>query len=128
MKSLLVRTGARAPRVLPPTLALYVWGEHGLKQSLDLAADEIAAIKPDALVLHAGPVELKRSLEAVVKLAHERHPGVRIWVGVGLDGTVGQWRNGTRSAANVIDPLVGVALLCERLKIVVIVWNGESEW
>ena len=125
---LLQHTGAGEPREVPPTLGLYVWGSHGLLEALDDARDEIDAIRPDALVLHGPPSELCRSLVSLVGIARQRHPWTRVWIGCGMDGTVGQWRRGKRTAAEVVAPLVAVAKLCESAGVEGIVWNGESEW
>lgn len=128
MKSLNCRTGAGDPSLLVPNVFLYVWGTHGLRRALDDARDEIALINPGAIILHAGPRELARELESCVMDVRERHSSVRVSVGVGLDGTVGDWRDGDRTAEQVIDPLVKVARICEKLKVQMIVWNGETEW
>lgn len=125
---LLQHNGRGEPVEVPPTLGLYVWGSRGLLAALDAARDEIDAIRPDVLVLHGPPSELLRSLVSLVGLARQRHPWARVWIGCGMDGTVGQWRRGKRTADDVIAPLVGVAALCERAGVECIVWNGESEW
>lgn len=129
MKSLLQHNGRGEPVEMRPGLIVYVWGSHGLLAALDAARDEIDAIRPDAIVLHASPSELLRDLRRAVSRTRQRHPSARVWVGVGLDGTVGQWRQGERTAAQVVDPLRNVAALCESLAgIEVVVWNGESQW
>ena len=122
------RTGNSAPRAMSQGLGLYVWSASGIAAALDAAHDEIESIAPAFIVLHDGPTSLLRSLPSLVARVRRRHPSVRIWVGVGLDGTVGQWRKGERTATQVIEPLRKVAELCERLTIETIVWNGESQW
>jgi peptidoglycan hydrolase-like protein with peptidoglycan-binding domain len=128
MKNLVCRTGNDAPRELARMLALYVWSEHGLIRGLNDARNELDAIRPDAIVLHASPREIKAVGRLAIETARQRHPWARIWLGVGIDGTVGQWRRGERTAANVVDPLLDVALLAERMGVEGVVWNGESEW
>ena len=125
---LLQHNGRGEPREVPASLGLYVWGSRGLLAALDAARDEIDAVRPDVLVLHGPPSELSRSLVSLVGLARQRHPWARVWIGCGLDGTVGQWRRGKRTAAQVIEPLRAVAALCERAGVEAIVWNGESQW
>lgn len=122
------RTGNGTPRDMAQGLGLYVWSSAGIVDALAAAHDEIDAINPAFVVLHDNPSSLLRSLPSIVSRVRRRHPSVRIWVGVGLDGTVGQWRHGERTAAQVIEPLRKVAELCERLTIETIVWNGESQW
>ena len=125
---LLQHNGRGEPVEVPPTLGLYVWGSRGLLAALDAARDEIDAIRPDVLVLHGPPSELSRSLVSLVGLARQRHPWARVWIGCGMDGTVGQWRQNKRTTGEVISPLRKVGEYCERASVECIVWNGESQW
>lgn len=125
---LLQHNGRGEPVEVRPGLMVYVWGSHGLLAALDAARDELDAIRPAGVVLHASPSELLRDLRRAVSRTRQRHPSARVWVGVGLDGTVGQWRQGERTADDVIAPLRRVAELCESLAVEVVVWNGESQW
>jgi hypothetical protein len=128
MNALKQHTGNGQPVDMRGGLGLYVWGEHGLLASLDAARDEIDAIRPAILVLHAAPSVLLSDLRRAVSRVRQRHPYARVWVGCGLDGTVGDWRQGKRADERVIDPLRAVAALCEALAVEVVVWNGESQW
>lgn len=128
MKPLICRTGNDAPRELLPMLAVYVWSEQGLIRGLNEGRNELDLIKPEVIVLHASPLELKAVGKLAIETARQRHPWARIWLGCGIDGTVGQWRRGMRTAANVVDPLLDVALLAERMAVEGVMWNGESEW
>lgn len=126
--SLKQHSGNGSPREIAQEHGLYVWGERGLLASLDLARDEIDAIRPAILVLHAAPSSLVRDLRIAVSRVRQRHPYARVWVGCGMDGTVGEWREARRTDEQVIAPLRAVAELCEQHAVEVIVWNGESQW
>lgn len=128
MKPLLQHNGRGEPVAVAQGLGLYVWGERGLLASLDAARDEIDAIRPAIVVLHASPSSLLRDLRVAVSRVRQRHPYARVWVGCGMDGTVGDWRSATRIDEQVVAPLRSVAALCEALAIEAIVWNGESQW
>jgi hypothetical protein len=109
-------------------LGVYVWGERGLLASLDAARDELDAIRPAIIVLHASPSSLVANIRVAVSRVRQRHPYARVWVGCGIDGTAGEWREARRTDAQVIAPLRDVAMLCEALAIECVVWNGESQW
>ena len=126
--SLKQHTGNGQPVDTRPGLGLYVWGEQGLLASLDAARDELDAIRPAIVVLHASPSGLLSSLRTAVSRVRQRHPFARVWVGCGLDGTAGEWRQGKRTDEQVIAPLRSVAALCEALAVECVVWNGESQW
>ena len=121
-------TGNGQPVDMAQGLALYVWGEGKLLDSLDAARDEIDAIRPAIVVLHASPSALLRDLRVAVSRVRQRHHYARVWVGCGMDGTVGEWREARRLDEQVVAPLRSVAALCEALAVEVIVWNGESQW
>lgn len=122
------RTGSGAPRDVKGGLFLYLWGGDGLTAAVDNARNEIDLIAPQAVILHDNPSTLLATLARNVREVRRRHPNVRVFVGVGGDGTVGMWRKGTRTAAQVIAPMRAVAKLCEQLAVEVIVWNCESQW
>lgn len=128
MTKLKQHSGNGTPREVELDHSLYVWGEDGLLVSLERARDEIDAIRPAIIVLHDSPTALLRDLRTAVSRVRQRHPYARVWVGCGMDGTVGQWRQGERTDAQVIAPLRAVAELCEFLAVETIVWNGESQW
>jgi hypothetical protein len=121
-------SGNGTPREVVQDHALYVWGESGLLASLDLARDEIDALRPAIVVLHDRPTVLLRDLRIAVSRVRQRHPYARVWVGCGMDGTAGEWREAKRTDEQVIAPLRSVAALCEQLAVECIVWNGESQW
>lgn len=121
-------TGNGQPVSMAQGLGLYVWGEHGLLAALDAARDDIDAIRPAIVVLHAAPSSLLSDLRRAVSRVRQRHPYARVWVGCGMDGTVGEWREARRTDEQVIAPLRSVAALCEQLTIECVVWNGESQW
>jgi len=128
LKPLLQHNGRGEPVAVAQGLGLYVWGERGLLASLDAARDEIDAIRPAIVILHASPSTLLRDLRVAVSRVRQRHHFARVWVGCGMDGTVGDWRELRRLDEQVVAPLRSVAALCEALAIECIVWNGESQW
>lgn len=128
MATLRQRTGNGQPVDMRGGLGVYVWGERGLLASLDAARDELDAIRPAIIVLHASPSALVANLRVAVSRVRQRHPYARVWVGCGIDGTAGEWREARRTDAQVIAPLRDVAMLCEALAIECVVWNGESQW
>lgn len=128
MATLRQRTGNGQPVDMRGGLGVYVWGERGLLASLDAARDELDAIRPAIIVLHASPSSLVANLRVAVSRVRQRHPYARVWVGCGIDGTAGEWREARRTDAQVIAPMRDVAMLCEALAIECVVWNGESQW
>lgn len=128
MATLRQRTGNGQPVDMRGGLGVYVWGERGLLASLDAARDELDAIRPAIIVLHASPSSLVANLRVAVSRVRQRHPYARVWVGCGIDGTAGEWREARRTDAQAIAPLRDVAMLCEALAIECVVWNGESQW
>jgi hypothetical protein len=143
--ALRVITGDGAPSTIPPGHIVYTWAGDGrtnagaapgaLRAALEDARDELLAIRPDGVCVHGAPSQLLSrgddGLTAIEWCAPEIRallPGVRIWVGVGGDGWIGQLRAGKATRAQVMQPLQRVAALARQLGAESIVWNFESQW
>ena len=142
-----VQNGAGEDAFLEAALAVYVWAaddatNDGAKPGKLLAAladgrDELLRIKPDAVVLHASPSTLmsrphkgdnRTQLELAVIAVRELLPGVRVWLGVGCDGWVDEWRAGKATSAQVQGPLMACGALAHQLGVEVCIWNIEGQW
>lgn len=143
--ALRVITGDGTPSTIPPGHIVYTWAGDSrtntgatpgaLRAALEDARDELLAIRPDGVCVHGAPSQLLSrgddGLTAIEWCAREIRallPGVRIWVGVGGDGWIGQLRAGKATRAQVMQPLQRVAVLARQLGAEAIVWNFESEW
>lgn len=130
---------------LAPGLIVYLWsGDQvtndgkrpgNLRAAFEDARDELLTIKPDGVCIHAPPsgllargVDGVRALDWVVREVRALLPGVRIWVGVGADGTVDDWRAARATQAQVLAPLREVAAVGALLGAEAIVWNCEAGW
>lgn len=137
--------GDGSATTLAPGVLVYVWSEDqetnegkrpgNLRAAFEDARDELLIIKPDGVCIHASPSGLLargadgvRALDWVVREVRALLPGVRVWVGVGADGWVDDWRAGKATQAQVLTPLRDVALVCARLAVEAIVWNCEVGW
>ena len=131
--SLAVRTGDGREATIDPTLAVYCWHSGGIAEAVRLSVADLRTVRPDAVVLHSGSADLLANLRraaAATRLALESSPSiVRIWVGLGIDGTIAAWRAGKLTTAQVVTRYAEVAALCESLGYVeVLMLNGESKW
>lgn len=113
---------------LVPSVAAYVYGSGNLLENARAAADEVDYVRPDILILHGGPSQLRAHLQAAIDFVRRAHPFARVWAGIGWDGTAKQWREGERSADAVLDPLVRAADICHRWGVEGIVHNAEAGW
>ncbi|MFO0559078.1 MAG: peptidoglycan-binding domain-containing protein [Polyangiales bacterium] len=130
---------------LPPTLAVYLWAGDdetnggarlgSVRSALEDARDELAMIAPDAVCVHGSPSQLlarssdgRTALEWTVEQLRALLPAVRVWIGVGCDGWIGEWRAGLVSDSVVTQPLQRCAALAAALSCEALVWNAESRW
>lgn len=132
--ALWMRSGDGQPRYISPCLAAYVWTAS---TTLDVAArdavDELVRIRPNVVIPHAGTGALLRYLPRAVgtllsALDVRDLPPVRLWVGVGIDGTLDAWHAGKLSDAQVLARHVEVAQMIATMGVEAIVLNGESKW
>lgn len=143
--ALRVITGDGTPALIAPGHIVYLWSGDtrtnsgaapgALRAAFDDARDELLAIRPDGVCIHGAPSQLLNrgddgvlALEWCAREIRALLPGVRIWVGVGGDGWIGQLRAGTATRAQVMQPLQRVAVLARQLGAEAIVWDFETEW
>jgi hypothetical protein len=134
-----------AARSRAPTLAVYLRaGDEqrddgarvgSVRAAFEDARDELVAIDPDAVCIHGSPTQLlargrdgRTALEWVADGVRALLPEARVWIGVGCDGWIGEWRAGLVADAVVLQPLQRVAALAASLSAQAIVWNAESRW
>lgn len=128
MSCLLVRDGAGRTQSLPPALFVYVWSEQGILEATRDARDELAAMRPDVILLHDAPSKLLAHGREAARIVREWLPNAGLGFGVGADGTVDDWRMRRASADDVVRPLVRVAALAEDLRARFAIWNCEAGW
>lgn len=143
--ALRVITGDGSPALIAPGHIVYLWSgdDHtnagaklgALRAALEDARDELLAIRPDGVCIHGAPSQLLSrgedgitALEWCAREIRALLPGVRIWVGVGGDGWIGQLRAGKATRAQVMQPLQRVAVLARQVGAEAIVWDFETEW
>jgi hypothetical protein len=143
--ALLVVTGDGTQTTIAPGHIVYLWSGDdrtnqgarpgSLRAAFEDARDELLAIVPDGVCVHGSPSQLLSrgddgltALEWCAREIRALLPGVRLWVGVGGDGWIGQWRAGKATSAQVTQPLQRVAMLARQLGAESIVWDFESEW
>jgi len=139
VSALLCRTGAGAPRELPPGVAAYLWTTErrdgagrplprgGLRRAWRGAEAAVRAARPDALVLHAPP-GLVDALPEVARAARAALPCVRLWVGVGGDGWADDWRAGRVPGERVVSELVRAARVAREVDAEAVIWDFEAAW
>lgn len=143
--ALLVVTGDGMPATISPGHIVYLWAGDDrtnsgarvgmLRAAFEDGRDELLAIVPDGVCVHGSPSQLLSrgddgltALEWCAREIRALLPGVRLWVGVGGDGWIGQWRSGKATSAQVQQPLQRVAALARSAGAEAIVWDFESEW
>lgn len=132
-RSLAVRTGDGSPAVLPPALVLYAWGAKGISAALRDGFDELRAVRPDALAIHGTTADLSANLvKSVADFARRsiaaRYAVPRLWVGVGIDGTVSAWRRGQLATSQVLERHRAVARAVAKITAEAVIANGEAAW
>jgi hypothetical protein len=128
--AILCRTGRGDETRINPAVALYVWGSNGVLRAARDAINEIDYVRPDAACLHGGTGDLLANLPAALtalRVAIDRHD-LRVWVGVGIDGTIEAWQQGRLTSEQVIARHVAVAKMIAGLCVEVVVPNGEGKW
>lgn len=140
-----VITGDGTPTIIAPGHIVYLWSGDArtntgaapgaLRAALEDARDELRAIRPDGVCIHGAPSQLLgrgddgiTALEWCAREIRALLPGVRIWVGVGGDGWIGQLRAGNATRAQVMQPLQRVAVVARQLGAEAIVWDFETAW
>jgi hypothetical protein len=123
-----VRNGRGDAVTVLDAIVVYVWGSRGVLRATQDGLDELRAVDAQCVALHSGTADLLANLEPAAKVVREGLPGVRLWVGLGIDGTIDAYRAGKLNAQQVIARYTQVARLCQRLGAEVLVLNGESKW
>ena len=143
--ALLVVRGDGSHAELAPGHVVYLWAGDdrtnqgarpgSIRAALEDARDELLAIRPDGVCVHGSPSQLlargedgATALEWVAAELRGLLPGVRLWVGVGCDGWVDDWRAGRATEAQVLQPLQRCAALASGTGAEAIVWNAETAW
>jgi len=124
-----VLTGGGDECTLEETLCLTLWDPNGLQRALERAKNLLAEVRPDAVQLHAGPRELLANAGRVTReLRALLGDDLKLWIGVGADGTIDDYAEGRATAADVVRPLVETAKLSESLDAEVHCLDPEGEW
>lgn len=143
--ALLVVRGDGSPTTLAPGHITYLWAADNvtndgrklgqIRAAFEDARDDLLAIRPDGVCVHGSPSQLlargadgHTALEWVATELRALLPGVRIWVGVGGDGWVDEWRAGKATESQVLQPLQRCAALAASIGAEAIVWNFETAW
>lgn len=129
-RTLLVRDGAGNERTLLDAIVLYAWSSKGVLRAACNGLDEMRMVQASCVALHSGTADLLSGLEPAVKVVRDGlgARAVRVWVGLGIDGTIAAYRAGKLSASQVVTRYAQVAALCQRLGVEVLVLNGEGKW
>lgn len=125
-----VRSGNGEETSIIDAITVYVWGSKGVLKATRDGLNELRAVEASCVALHDGTARLLAELEPSTKLVREaldKHD-VRVWCGLGIDGTIASYRAGKLTAAQVVTRYAEVATLCQRLGIEVLVLNGEGKW
>jgi hypothetical protein len=123
-----VRNGRGDATTIEDAVIVYVWGSRGILRATQDGLDELRAVSAEAVALHDGTARLLAELEPAAKVVRDGLPDARLWVGLGIDGTIDAYRAGKLSAQQVIARYTLVAALCQRLGVEVLVLNGEGKW
>ena len=124
-----VRNGRGEPCRLLDDVVIYAWSERGVLAAARDGLDELRAANATAVALHGGTADLLANLRPAVKVVRDGlGEGVRVWVGLGIDGTIASYRAGKLTAEQVVTRYAAVAALAEALGVEVLVLNGEGKW
>ena len=110
--------GASAVRGPVPTL----WHSDGIGAAWEISDDLLIAARPTAVQLHTW--EPRR----IAPLVQRALPGVRLVVGVGVDGIARDVAKGTRSVSWGVARMRELAGRAASIGAVAIVWNAEAGW
>lgn len=110
--------GAASLRGPMPTL----WHSDGIGAAWDISDDLLLAAKPSAVQLHTWE---PRRIAPVLQRAL---PGVRLVMGVGVDGIARDVAKGTRSVSWGVARMRELASRADAVGAVAIVWNAEAGW
>lgn len=124
-----VVTGAGDETSLLDDVVIYAWSERGVLAAARDGLDELRASKASTVALHGGTADLLANLRAASKVVRDGlGEDLRLWLGLGIDGTIAAYRAGKLTAEQVVKRYAEVAALAEALGTEVLVLNGEGKW
>lgn len=110
---------------LQPGLALTLWHGSGLRDAWSGAEALLRDSRPQIVQLHAGPEELRLHAAEVAGHVRAALPGVRLWLGVGMDGFPRRLGLGRE---RLVAEAVGIARLARDLRAEHLVLDAEAAW
>lgn len=113
----------------PRGLGLTLFSNHGPRVALLEALGDLAAIRPQAVMVHGGPRALVQDLRMISARLQSMLPGVVLWVGVQWDGWISNYAAARtdRERAAVVKVYVDAARMAADCGAVGVVWDCEGK-
>ena len=109
-----------------PCLAVTLWSSDGALRAWEGARELLARGRPEVVQVHSWPGSA--GSKKVVPLLRAALPGLRLWIGAGVDGIARQVKSGRWSVSRASREMLGIAKGARDLGAELLVWNAEAGW
>lgn len=114
---------------LPPASVVTLY--HGSSLSLafnSMAREVLALARPEVVQLHTAPNGIKAHFVTMAAKVRAELPGVRLWMGVGVDGWARNVADGSMTVTQVVEKFMESARIASDNGVELVKWNGEEAY